>query len=518
MTSLTILLQSTTPPSDWAIFFGRFHPLLVHLPIGFLLVVIILEILRFFGKSTVSQEVIRQILLISAFSATLACGAGYLLAMDGGYNEEILEEHKWQGIWLAVLCWVGWLSLNNWFNDKVPFASILYVPALIFSTIMMFVAGHHGGNLTHGETYLTDNTPQPFRTWLGLPPKEEKIADGETKKIANVDEAVVFNDIIKPIIKTKCESCHNASKMKGDLRMDTIELLKKGGEHGAIFVDGKSDESTIMKRILLPESNDEHMPPKGKNQPSENEIALIRWWIDNGASFDKKVKDLAQNDQIKPILASLGAGVATGVVASTASLIKQDKFEIEEKLLAQNPSAASTGSIEDLKKTGALVLPFSQNNNYLEISFINNRNFSDNEAAVLSKLPDQTLWVRLSDTKISDKTVDELIKLKNLTRLHLENTKITDAGIAKLSALQNLEYINLIGTGITDAGLKQLANCKNLKKIYLWQSKATQAGVDELKKVLPNAQMDLGITAEDVTKFLSVAPQPETEKKEEKRK
>jgi uncharacterized membrane protein len=516
MTTLNILLQTTTPPSDWAIFFGRFHPLLVHLPIGFLLIVVILEVLRLLGKSTVNQEVIKQILLISAISATLACGAGYLLSLDGGYNEEILEEHKWQGIWMAVLCWVSWIALNDWFNNKIPFISIFYTPAIIFSTILMFVAGHHGGNLTHGETYLTDNTPQPFRGWLGMPPKEEKVAEGEVKKIENVDEAIVFQDIIKPIIKTKCEQCHNASKMKGDLRMDTIELLKKGGEHGAIFVDGKSDESNMMKRMLLPESNDEHMPPKGKNQPTENEIALIRWWIDNGASFDKKVKDLAQNEQIKPILASLGA---TSKATQTAQVaVKQDKFDIEEKLLATNPSPANQSDIEALKKTNALVLPFSQNNNYIEISYINNRNFSDNEASTLSKLPEQTLWLRLSDTQITDKSVDEIIKLKNLTRLHLENTKITDAGVSKLTSLKNLEYINLIGTGITDAGLKQLANCKTLKKIYLWQSKATKAGVDELKKALPNAQIDLGITEDDVLKFLSVAPQPETVKKEEKKK
>ncbi len=502
MTLLNILLQATNSISDWALFFGRFHPLLVHLPIGFLLVAVFLEVLRYFGKSTFSQVVIRQILLISAISATLACGAGYLLSLDGGYNDEILEEHKWQGIWLAVLCWVGWLSLNNWFNNKIPFANILYVPSLVFSTVMMFVAGHHGGNLTHGETYLTDNTPQPIRGWIGMAPKEEKVAEGEIKKLANVDEAMIFQDVIKPIIKNKCEQCHNSTKMKGDLRMDTIELLKKGGEHGAIFIGGKSEESNMMKRMLLPESDDEHMPPKGKNQPTENEIALIRWWIDNGSPFEKKVKELNPNDAIKPILVALGSGAAASGIAAS-NTVKQDKFDVEDKLLTQNPSVASASLIEDLKKTGALVLPFSQNNNYLEISFINNRNFSDKDASALSKIPEQTLWLRLSDTQITDKTIDEVVKLKNLTRLHLENTKISDASLSKLSALQNLEYINLIGTKITDAGLRQLANCKNLKKVYLWQSKATQAGANELKKVLPNAIIDLGITEQDVAKFLA---------------
>nr|MCU0324982.1 leucine-rich repeat domain-containing protein [Spirosomataceae bacterium] len=162
----------------------------------------------------------------------------------------------------------------------------------------------------------------------------------------------------------------------------------------------------------------------------------------------------------------------------------------------------SESSIAELKKNGALILPFAQNSNFLEISFINNRNFSDKESAVLSKLTDQTLWLRLSDTQIGDKSIEEIIKLKNLTRLHLENTKITDAALSKLASLKNLEYLNLIGTQITDVGLRQLANNKNLKKIYLWQSKATQAGVDELKKSLTNATVDLGISQKEVEEFL----------------
>lgn len=496
-----ILLQADAPAPDFVLFLGRFHPLLVHLPIGFLIVIILLELLRIAGKISFEQNTLKFILLITAISATFACIAGYFLSLEGGYNEETLEEHKWQGIWLAVFSWLAYLSKLQFINDKIPFSNALYAPSLIFANLMMFVAGHHGGNLTHGETYLTENTPQPFRNWLGIAPKEEKNTEGGLPKIANVKEAMVFQDIIKPIFKNKCEQCHNANKMKGDLRMDTIELLKKGGEHGAIFVAGKAEDSELIKRILLPESNDDHMPPKGKTQPTEQEVSLIRWWIDNGAPFDKKVSELSQPEEIKPILSLLGGGLTT-TMTTTTQQVKQDKFDLEEKLLSQTVSAAAQSSIDELKKNGALILPFAQNSNFLEISFINNRNFSDKESAVLSKLTDQTLWLRLSDTQIGDKSIDEIVKLKNLTRLHLENTKISDAALAKLASLKNLEYLNLIGTQITDAGLKQLANSKNLKKIYLWQSKATQAGVDELKKSLTNATIDLGISQKEVEEFL----------------
>lgn len=491
--------------SEWASFFGRFHPLLVHLPIGFLIIVGVFEILKQTGRLSISQEVIRIILLVSAISATLACIAGYFLSLEGGYNEEILEEHKMQGIWLAVFCWVAWLAKNTWLNDRLGINKILYAPSLILSLVLMMIAGHHGGNLTHGDTYLTDNTPQPFRGWLGMPEKtaDEKAATTEKPKILNINEAMLYQDIVRPIFKQKCEQCHNTTKMKGDLRMDEIDLLKKGGKHGAIFVVGNVEESEFIKRILLPESDDDHMPPKGKTQITENELALLKWWIEQGAPFDKKVSQVKVTETIKPVLASLGGSTESN---SEGSAVKQDKFAIEEKLLKEEVSAMSESALADLRKTGALILPFAQNNNFVEISYINNAKLSDDQSEVIAKAPEQILWLRLSDTQITDKTLAEVAKLTKLTRLHLEQTKITDNGLAQLSTLKNLEYLNLIGTKISDAGIRQLATLKNLKKLYLWKTGVTPKGAEELKKAIPNLTIDLGMTEQQIADFLKAKP------------
>ena len=117
--------------SEWTSFFGRFHPLLVHLPIGFLIIVGIFEILNISGKQSVSLDTIQTILLVSAIGATLACVAGYFLSMEGGYEEETLEEHKMQGIWLAVFCWLAWLAKNRWLNERVGVSKIVYARAVI---------------------------------------------------------------------------------------------------------------------------------------------------------------------------------------------------------------------------------------------------------------------------------------------------------------------------------------------------------------------------------------------------
>jgi hypothetical protein len=71
--------------------------------------------------------------------------------------------------------------------------------------------------MTHGEDYLSANTPEPFRSLLGLPAR--KAGSTTQKKIENIDEALVYQDIIAPVMEQKCWSCHNANKIKGELRM-----------------------------------------------------------------------------------------------------------------------------------------------------------------------------------------------------------------------------------------------------------------------------------------------------------
>jgi len=486
-----MILVSVT---EWLSFIGRFHPLAVHLPIGFLVLIVFFELLNKYSNITISSEILIVSLLVTAISASFACLLGYFLSEEGGYNKEILEEHQWQGIGLASLSWLSYFVHSNWLRQKIDFAKHLYLPLLAFSFVLMIVAGHHGGNLTHGEAYLSENTPNPFRSWLGLPEKSDIPKNEIALKKLNPTEAQVYQDIVKPIFKQKCEQCHNANKMKGDLRMDEINLFIKGGKHGVIFKANDVQGSEFIKRILLPESDEEHMPPKGKTQITENELLVLKWWIEQGASFNKKVSQLAVSNEVKPILASLGIGEKTNILSE----IKQDKYIVEESILANNVDAVEISVIEKVKNSGGLVLPLSQNNNYVEITFLNNPKFSDKDASLIAIAPAQTLWLKLSKTQISDISIEFIIKLSNLTRLHLENTKITDNAINSISVLQNLEYLNLIGTNITDASIQNLSNLKNLKKLYLWKTNITLSGVETLKKVLPNLIVDLGITEEQM--------------------
>jgi len=483
-TLLFVLLQAESAP-EWVLFFGRFHPLIVHLPIGILVIAALIEIFARVPKLTALREANSFILFWGAVTATLACIAGYMLSQSGGYDEEALETHEWLGYGVAATAWVAYLL------KKVPGGLLhkAYRPVFLTSVLLIFGAGHYGGNLTHGSDYLTQYMPQPMRSLAGLPPRKEKQA---AKKITDINQALVFEDLVQPALDQTCVSCHNAEKQKGDLRMDTPELLLKGGENGPILVAGKADESEMIKRIHLPLEDDDHMPPKGKTQLSETQIALLSWWINEGAPFNKKVADLKVADDMRPILASFteggtAPGAGTGGKSSTSAV-----FSLKV------PKAADP-AVEALRKHNVIVMPVAQENNLLEVSFVNAKTFTDAQANVLAPVAQQTIWLKLNNTQVGDKTLAELRKFKNLNRLHLEATRITDAGLTHLKGLTYLEYLNLIGTNVTDAGLKQLAGLQNLKSLYLWQTKVTPQGVAELQKALPDTEINIGLTPLEVT-------------------
>jgi hypothetical protein len=94
---------------------------------------------------------------------------------------------------------------------------------------------------------------------------------------------VDFTRDIQPILQQYCYECHGGEKVKGDLRLDVRAAALKGGETGPAIVPGKSGESLIIRR-LLGMGGDDQMP---KDNPplADAEIALIRAWIDQGATW-----------------------------------------------------------------------------------------------------------------------------------------------------------------------------------------------------------------------------------------
>ncbi len=436
---------------------GHFHPLLVHLPIGILLMAIVLLFLTGENKyTTIPIPVLKIVWVTGTVSAVLSCVTGYMLFINGEYDESTVLLHLWMGIAVALVSLIVCFRLVR----KQITNRLKWVAVILF--LLISGAGHYGGTLTHGENYLF--------------PSSKKVAE-VIKPVPNIQEAIAYNDVIVPIFKARCYGCHGPNKQKGELRMDNIEDLMKGGEDGAIILPGDAENSEIIKRLLLPVSHKEHMPPRQEAQLSEEQTDFIHWWVEMGGSFDKKVNQLEQPGKIIPVLEALEKGT-------------ESSRPIEETLPAVEP--ARTEDIENLRKKNVLVLPVANNSNYLSVNFIATVGIDNEMLNMLTPLKKQLLILKINDLPLEDTTMQIIGQLEQLQTLQVKNTHITDKGIASLKNLQKLQSLNLSGTRITNEGVLQLKNLKSLRQVFLYQSGIDKQNWEEIQSALPGIFLDTG--------------------------
>ena len=268
-------------PPEILLFVGRLHPLLVHLPIGMIIVLALLEIAAWFPRFHKANLSAGFILAIAAPLAVVTALCGWLLSLGGGYDAKLLFWHQWLGIATALGCVVTAI----FFRLGKHFA---YHVSLFTTAAILGAAGHLGGSLTHGSNYLTEFAPSFVKKILGA-------ADEKTSTVATADKPTddsLFANHILPVLKKNCASCHGPQKAKGGIRLDSYAAILKGGEHGTGLQSGRPANSNFLLRMTLPAASDDHMPPDGKPQPSAEEIALLKWWVESGASETKTVTEL----------------------------------------------------------------------------------------------------------------------------------------------------------------------------------------------------------------------------------
>lgn len=444
-------------------FIGHFHPLLVHLPIGILLLALLLQWLSRKEKYSQLQAAVPITLLAGSVSALASCITGYLSSISDDYDKDLVSWHMWMGIGVALIALLLYAKEKNkslQVNKPVLSVSLL---------ILVGITGHLGGSLTHGSDYLT----KPLKN-LSV----NDSASAAIKPIANVQEAVVYTDIIQPILQIKCYSCHGANKQKGKLRLDNPEAIMKGGEDGKVIVAGNVKETELIIRLLLGRDNDDHMPPKEKPQPSEKDISLLKWWVSTGASFTAKTKELQQPTELKPLLLSL------------------QKPVIEKKELVAIPAtpvdAADEKVIATLRKQNIVVIPVAQNSHYLSASFVTDSIINDADIEQLLLLKRQLVWLNLSNTNCIDTTLSKIASLTALTKLNLLHTKITDKGLPYLQTLTQLKHLNLVANDVTIQGIQSLNKLQGLASIYLYQTKIKTGEWVVLNKMFPLTDIDSG--------------------------
>jgi uncharacterized membrane protein len=432
-------------------FIGRFHPVVLHLPIGILLLAIVFDWLSRSKKFRSLKKSVRISLWIGFGTALFSCITGFLLSQSDDYDQDAVSWHQWSAITLTLFALVyAWIKSNKKFKSLHRFFSVL-----VF--LFVVVTGHLGGTLTHGENYLS-----LFKV------------ESESMDLTAIDleQAMFYDDLVKPILSEKCYSCHGSSKQKGKLRLDAPEHILKGGKGGAVIVSGNVEESELLYRVLLPLDDDDHMPPKEKGQLSEREMEVLNLWIASGADFTKSVTESGQLTAMEKI-------ISTQPIKAVSSIPEDEVAPAPEDIL------------NELRKLGVVILPIATGTNYLSANFINATSI-DSAINAVAQLPHQLVWLKLGDQPVTDSHLTKISSLKNIVRLSLENTAITDVGLPELAALSRIQYLNLTGTSVTSAGLSKLSILKELRSVYVFKTEIKPEELEVLRKQFANTTIESG--------------------------
>ena len=470
-------------------FIGHLHPVIVHLPIGILLLGVLMMVYEHYSKVDL-QLPISFAFLVGSISAVLACIAGWILSNSGEYDALLVQKHQWTGISTAVI------GLLVYFLKQ--YRKLLAV----ILTLLVFITGHYGGTLTHGENYLFKSNENSNKSQVDTIKVETKKI---TQTISNGADSLtiethnVYKEEIAPLLKLRCYNCHSAIKQKNGLRLDVEAYIKKGGKNGRILVAGNPFKSPIYASLLLPLEDEKHMPPKGKHQLSQNEILIIENWIKSGASFEDII-DTISNKEVASKIADKNILDDPKLKNAKIEIRETKKVAIENNNIKgfqnisnlPNPSPISPAIIEGFKQENIILTNIAEGSNFVMANFINVVPFNNAILQVLKNINEQLVVLKLTNLPINDNDIKIVADLKNIKKLNVENTLITDNGMEYIKQLSQLEQLNLYGTNVSDEGLLELASLKNLSVLYLWKTKVTLNGIEQFKKINPKVVIEIG--------------------------
>lgn len=447
----------------WIQSVGRMHPLLLHLPIGAVVVVVIL----LFFKNRFA-ETANGLIALAAATAAVTAIMGVVLANEGGYNEDTLNPHKLSGSILSFLLAAAYFVSSNRKALNVATGA---------SFIVMLIAGHYGSVLTHGDDFIF----------------EPLLAKKQNKNVVT-DSTSLFAAAIMPLFDQKCGSCHNEKKSKGELVLTTLAGIAKGGEDGPIWRSGNPHGSLLMRRILLPEDHDDHMPPKGKAQLGALEVQLLFQWILSGADTAKAWTLYQPADSVRKL--------AEQFIYSNRNISAGAQYAFDP---------ASPETIEKLNDPYLTVSPIALTEPALAATFFIRDEFKPSKLEDLRAVKEQLVSLNLSKMPVTDADCDVISTFTHLEKLNLNFSSITVRGLQTLSSLPELKSLSVAGTSLDAQAMSVLKDFKKLKEIFVWNTPAS-ADVISLQKEIPAITWNTGFVPDANERLRLTPPVPVSDK------
>lgn len=460
-------------PNDLAVCIGRFHPIILHFPIGILFSTTLIEMMLICSRGRLKFATY-PLLFIGTLSAVLAMTLGILLMVGEQMEGALVINHLRWGIATTVGALIALALRSRSAYSTTLTIRIAYRITLLLTCSILGWASHLGGSITHGETYLTEYLP--WATDASASELQQRLA----KPLA---EKELYHDVIAPIFEAKCCECHATRSFKGRLIMDTYAGLLAGGTTGPALVPNQPEKSLTLARVLLPLADEDHMPPAGKDQLTDDEIDLLKWWIDQGAPEQGTAQELG-----------ITAELETSIMQVTQALQRALKTEpteehqelSSENIIHQRELYADKVHVLQQKYPGIIRYANAQSTSISIVSY--HEPWSDADLVAISPIAaliEELILPKNTLTKTSAGVINQMSTLK---KMDLRNSSVHDDLIAELN-LPNLRRLNLFETQLTDAGVLRLSTLTGLRKLYLGNNNLTSETVEKLQAALPSCEI-----------------------------
>ncbi|MBB1284369.1 chitobiase/beta-hexosaminidase C-terminal domain-containing protein [Flavisolibacter sp. BT320] len=452
-----VLFEQYLQVPVWLQVVGRMHPLILHFPIVLLVLAVFWELLprRQKGEAKDTTNIGDALLLSAALSTVFTSLIGLFLSREEGYEPAVLQWHKWGGVFISLLSLI-WYS----FRRQVRQVRGLMVTTAMVGLTGIVITGHQGANITHGEDFL-------------LAP----LHSTEEAPVVLLEDAVVYTDMVKPILEAKCTGCHNPQKAKGELVMETEASILKGGKSGVLWDTTANDFGLLMQRVHLPLDNKKHMPPKGKPQLTEEEIIIIQSWIKNGAEFRKKLADLPPTDTLHALAAAHFSSIETDIYTFAPA----DENEIKKRNTSYR-----------------VIAPLATGSPALGATFYSAQNFSTAALKELESLKEQVVSLNLGGMPLQDEDLAIIAQFKNLRKLNVSFTNITGSTLSQLKGLTELRQLSLSGTNVKWHQVQTLVALPRLTRIYLWNTGVQPAEIAKASSQYKTIRFESGYSGDTV--------------------
>ena len=428
---LLAIYSEASKTNDVFLWFGKLHPLVLHFPIVLGIAIVIYFL--FFQNKPLEEETEKLFLVGNAMMASMVALLGLFLSKQDAYDNDTLNLHKWGGLSIALISWLL-IYIKKLATNYKKIIALGYLLVLLFFT-------HQGALLTHGENALS--MPMPAAV---------------IEEVKTVDSSLtVYEKAINPILAQKCVSCHGPDKVKGNLQLQSPELILKGGKNGNILNGIQNEEALLLQRIHLPNADEKHMPPADKLQLTLEELTLLTKWVKAGGNFTKKISELAKTDSLA-ILAMAYKAPAKG-------------------------SGDKKNNAPDLKEFNSNYLTVNylfSGSEDIEVNFFQGTFYKIEQLKNLEKIKDKIVSLNMQGMPITKEDLAIILQFTKLKKLNLNYTTLTLNDLQPLKSIKSLTNLSICGMEVNQNTLTKFLEKAPFTEINIWTNHSSEKEFQQL--------------------------------------